>query len=607
MARTQNKLQINNFIGGLVTDYQELNHPVNTTVDEDNVDITRKGSRRRRRGIEFESGYTSAALTLGVNQSEAWFQTYTWEAVGNDGDLNFLIVQAGKTLTFYNKSTVPLSANALPFTIDLDTYMAPDVTTTGDYGIQVASGKGALFVVGERITPFYVEYDPGTNDITITSITLQIRDLDFLDNTDPSLEEATISNERLYDLHNQGWDTDNIKCYDIETETIGGYTNVLDFHVLTQGTYPPKTKHWWLGKRLGDGGVEVYDPSGEYRMQYGGNALAANGHFIIDPFNKDRSTVSGIPGLANEVEVRRPVSVAFYAGRFFCALDNRVYFSWVLEDNLNLAGNCYQEADPTSEEISELIATDGGSILIPDAGEIIGMIEYQSSLLCVANNGVWAIGGIAVGEGFDATQFRVHKISDKGCSNVRTFFKIDGQPTWWGSDGIYLMTASADRQGYQVSNILDKIVSESGAIGNRTFYDETIPAYAKSTAAGCYNKIQRKVVWIFDGGGADSGSTGRNRFLCDRVLQFDMNYGAFYPYTISPLIADSPYVVDVFPMKPSGKQITTEVVVDNLGATVTAADTSDVTVNILTNALSVTSLGSGVKYLTLYPGVVDES
>ena len=95
MARTKGKAQVNNFVGGLVTDYQELNHPQNTTVDEDNVDITREGSRRRRRGLQFEAAYEVVPYASAVTQSTMWVQTYEWSSVAEDGERNFQLVQTG--------------------------------------------------------------------------------------------------------------------------------------------------------------------------------------------------------------------------------------------------------------------------------------------------------------------------------------------------------------------------------------------------------------------------------------------------------------------------------------------------------------------------------
>src|SRR5690606_21646018 len=131
-------------------------------------------------------------------------------------------------------------------------------------------------------------------------------------------------------------------------------TVITDYH--TQFTkYPANNKQWWVARDATTGDFDA-ELLGKF---FSGTARAPRGHFIVDAFYIDRTAVSGVPNLDVEVVTSRPPTVSFFSGRVWYACDSTVYFSQVLDDKAK-AGFCYQEADPTSEDISDLIASDGG-------------------------------------------------------------------------------------------------------------------------------------------------------------------------------------------------------------------------------------------------------
>lgn len=81
----------------------------------------------------------------------------------------------------------------------------------------------------------------------------------------------------------------------------------------------------------------------------------------------------GLPSSDCCTEDSRPEVNGIFAGRVWYSgiaserLGNRVYFSQVLLTDTQI-GRMYQEYDPTAEEFSELIKTDGGFIEIPEMG-----------------------------------------------------------------------------------------------------------------------------------------------------------------------------------------------------------------------------------------------
>src|SRR6056297_3235158 len=124
--------------------------------------------------------------------------------------------------------------------------------------------------------------------------------------------------------------------------------------------WPPLTHRWYTGKDA----TGNFDKD-EWEKVWTGNTLLETGHFILNLFSKDRSGVSGVSGLDVEGVSSRFSCVAVYAGRvWYSGSDNKsmsdkIYFSRTVR-NFKDFGQLYQEADPTSEEISDLVDTDGG-------------------------------------------------------------------------------------------------------------------------------------------------------------------------------------------------------------------------------------------------------
>jgi len=72
----------------------------------------------------------------------------------------------------------------------------------------------------------------------------------------------------------------------------------------------------------------------------------------------------------------------------------------------------HSAADPTSEEDSAVVDSDGGYIVVPEMGTVKKMEVFGSKLIVFTTNGVYAIGGGAE-DYFKATSRNsVRKIAD---------------------------------------------------------------------------------------------------------------------------------------------------------------------------------------------------
>lgn len=168
-----------NFIGGLVTEVNPMVFPENTCKDMDNVDLYRQGYIRRRLGLNFETSYAYSEDSWTDEEISTYAITkHEWRSVNGTGNLNFLVVQIGGYLYFYNLGSDVLS------TAPIGRINIYSIRTSEDYylyPIDAASGKGKLFIVGRRISPAYIEYDEESNTFHGHKITVKIRDMDGLD------------------------------------------------------------------------------------------------------------------------------------------------------------------------------------------------------------------------------------------------------------------------------------------------------------------------------------------------------------------------------------------------------------------------------------------
>jgi len=104
MAQSLTQKTVNNFVKGLITEAAELTFPEGASVNELNCDLRRDGSRRRRQGVALESNNVLSSFTISDSDR---VNTGNWVNVGGNASLEFLVVQKGNTLYFYNKAELP--------------------------------------------------------------------------------------------------------------------------------------------------------------------------------------------------------------------------------------------------------------------------------------------------------------------------------------------------------------------------------------------------------------------------------------------------------------------------------------------------------------------
>lgn len=513
MAQSLTQKTVNTFIRGLITEAGELTFPEGASVDELNCELERDGSRRRRLGVAVEDNSVLSSFTVSTS---TLISTGDWANVGGQAGLEFLVIQTGAILRFYNKASQPYSSNEITQTVDLTAYEVAGTVGASNAKCQFATINGALVVASPAINTIYIERDNVTEVLTTTQISFRIRDFEWQGNKvnyPIALPTASVFPNRKYDTANVGWDG-----------TKGAAA--LATWIAANGTYPPLTLPWYAGKNAsGDFSVT------EWERIFSGSSLAGNGHFILDFFSKDRSTASGVAGLTTEIESSRFKAVSAFSGRiFYAGLESAknsgvILFSRLIED-LSELGDCYQVNDPTSEDISDLLDTDGGTIRIPDAVNIKLLYSFGQALYVFADNGVWSVNGV---DGvFRATEYSVKRVSNVGILTAQTFVQAEGVPFWWSRTGIHTLSIDPVSGQAQEQNISLSTI--------QTFWNG-ISSSSKQSAFSIYDGINKKIYWFYP----NDNEPLSNKY--NKVLILDIPLQAFYPWTISDEAFSTDYLV----------------------------------------------------------------
>jgi len=582
---------VNTFVKGLITEAGELTFPQDASIDELNCLLQRDGSRRRRLAVEYETSASDSSFTV-VESSV--FTTGIWKNVGGTAGKNWLVVQNGANLYFYSTAAEPYSGNELAATISLTTFAAPASSySVASTKIEMASINGNLVIVSPAIEPAYIEY-VSDSSVTGTIITPRVRDFAWQSDKSAFNEKSSSpSAGRKYDTANTGW------------TMAKGAAALTTFKSANSNNYPPLTHPWYSGKNSsGD-----FD-EGEWQKVFSGSSIIGNGHFILNFFDKNRyeafnASVEAQPDTIDtsldETEDSRFKAVAAFSGRlFYAGLESaknsgRILFSRLLED-ITEAGDCFQLNDPTSEEIPDLLDTDGGVINIPDAANIQKLTVVGSNLVVFAENGVWSVSGID--NVFSPTGYAVAKVSSVGMVNSKTYADMDGTPVWWSRSGIHVM---------QADKVSGRLVEQNLSIGTIQSFLDVLDNNAKLQCESVFDKINKRVFWFYPNNGEGTLNKKNNALILDLVTQ------SFYPWKITDEAANTDYVMSgQFFESLSSEIVEIDITKNDLTTTLTKLDTTtDIVVQRATQASSATAAivlmiynkGTGKMTMGLFSGI----
>lgn len=498
MPQSYNQQTVNQLVKGLVTEAGELTFPENASVDESNCILNRDGSRQRRYGLEAIPG-----AGAGFAWSPDNYTYFLWKNAGGVAGLTLLALQSGSVVRFVDLGASPITDGLKGFSVDLTSFGSPSGV------VQFAQVFSGLVVACEGVNTFLIKYNQATDTISTETINFVVRDFAWQDNygfLDKPINTTQVTDKRKYDTYNAGWNGD-----------LG--TAALSDYVTARNAYPPLTHAWFSGKNSSG----VFSLA-EWEKIHAPTSIIANGSVKLNFFAKDRNVIPGLD-LPIEYETSRFSAVASYAGRLWYAglgvgqNSGKVLFCQTITDTslanaARLLGQCHQINDPTSEDFSDLLDTDGGEILIPEAVNIKKLHTYGDALFVFAENGVWFIKGV---EGrFTPTSYFVNKVTNTGIESVRSFVSVEGVPFWWSKAGIHTLFFDENSGFPSEQNISINVI--------QTFFNE-IPELCRKACFADYDSFNQKIYWWFC---RDEGEEKRNH-----ALILDVTLKAFYPWSVS--------------------------------------------------------------------------
>lgn len=569
MAQAKANKLYRTFVKGLVTEASPLTFPEDTSQSENNTILSRKGTRVRRLGMSY--GADNVAVGFDVSDNTFSQGEFVWKAVSKQPNTDFLVIQQGRTISFWDLRETDAVDREKSFTVDMSLYLRPGasslVSDTNEY--QMASGQGRLYIVSRDTEPVFVEYDEDTDTISTKVITILIRDFEGLEDGLANDEEPSVlSKEHHYNLMNQGWLYGSASASTFSPVSYTGYTlapesvqyypypRELEERTFTSyqkgtptsspifrfqqviGRYPGNNKQWWVARAEADNPDEGLS-AGDFLPEvlnrlFSGNNRAPTGHYILNAFYEDRSAVSGISNISIEETNFRPEAVAFFSGRTWYGAGTTVYFSQILDSRSgNNSGLCYQEADPTAEDISDLIQSDGGMIPIPEADRIVRLMPIANGVLVFAENGVWFISG--GDSAFAATNLAVDRVSSLGTKAPKAAIEVEGTIFWWSETGIQGLEQASGQFG-----------PIPGKFGNTNITEQTIqtlfveiPENNKRYVKVAHDHRNNRLIWLYN----DGTFEGIHEY--NKALIFDLTLQAFFVWGFS-YIEDGPIVSGIF-------------------------------------------------------------
>lgn len=596
MPQQRAEKQYNTFVKGLVTEVSPLTFPENSALDISNLILDRSGKLYRRLGINYESGFSLVDDDVpDVILASTKISYHSWPTPSGNTDISLGVVRIYNKLWFVDVLTENPSANLIlggtPLTIaGIDNHDI-DVTIINNNFVIVSAGSASIILL---------EYISNAH-VSVNLIQPKVRDIWGIYESTLLIDRPSIlTDAHSYNLRNQGW-SDRIvnSCNVSGVDSIQCTKNKM-------GVYPSNADIWTFGQieDVSSTNFQKYDPATMFRNSFD-NAPAPKGRFIIDCFNRgaDRQLIAGNEGLSplatlpQDRETGSFSTVASFSGRLFYAgvqshivdgdknspnFSGVIFFSQVGTSIDNLS-KCYQEADPTSKDINDIIDTDGGTIHIPEISKIHKLLATRSSVLVFAQNGIWEIVGDT--GGFTATSFQASKVTSIGIESKNSITETADSIIYWAKGGIYGLTQDQISGRYSVENL--SIATIQG------FYNN-ISDIAKKYAKGFFEDTQNRIHWLYND--SDTFSEQENVNSYNKELILDLTLGCFYVNDIE-IQTGRPFIASYVDIPKFVRNDTSDTVY--VGDDIVLRGTDEV----LTSAVGVSDTrDSNFKFLTIHNG-----
>lgn len=315
----------------------------------------------------------------------------------------------------------------------------------------------------------------------------------------------SFSNKARFIKADSALDLADPSTYEFET-TLGDYSYKYNTHILTDGNRAYITNRDTVTKFiLCDDGVFSEDTTVIQER--------------IDDDVAETSTLTDITdkGFSAACMSNSRLWVANCAGK-----PNTLWYSQTII-NGDEWSKMYQVADPYDETDNLIVDTDGGSIKISGANQILALAPLGSGVIVLADNGVWSITGQ---DGFRATNYSINKISSSGIVGSKAWATVEQQLVYFGSTDIHTVLLGTAIDTPEVQGIGNKILS---------FYN-SIPIYQKKASKVIYDPVDKKLYFFCDLTGKSFYSAMNpydSRMMSRDALVMDVRLASWTKYTLA--------------------------------------------------------------------------
>lgn len=213
----------------------------------------------------------------------------------------------------------------------------------------------------------------------------------------------------------------------------------------------------------------------------------------------------------------RVTDVAYMSGKYFYLCKDSVLFSQTVKEDGTGFDLCYQNADPTSTEVSDVVTTDGGYVKFNTMGRGLALKTFNRGVLVFGRDVVYGL--ISPLESrFTATDYDILELSRAGLVSPESVVSTTQQVYYWSPTGIYTIGVNPETG----STIFAQSISINTV---QTFYNN-LPQYSKENCKGVYDYTSNRIYWYYP-----TNEDHLNNL--DGCLVYDLTYNCFMPQQIT--------------------------------------------------------------------------
>lgn len=232
---------------------------------------------------------------------------------------------------------------------------------------------------------------------------------------------------------------------------------------------------------------------------------------VLSEINYDETTEESYEGLPSSDLLRGAITdIESFGGRLFYLCGSTVLFSQTLSTNNKNYDKCYQDADPTSEEVSDIIATDGGMIQLLSLGRGKALKSFYRGVLVFGDEEVTGILSNSINL-FTAESYDVVKITSAGLSSKYSVVETDSNVFYWSNHGIYMV-------GIDENNNISSVCISLNTIQN---WYNNLSQFSRDNCVGYYDYANNRIYWFYP--------TTNVADKLDGCLVYDLTFNCFMP------------------------------------------------------------------------------